>query len=89
MLGFPSSSSYSGPSVFSHFTTHSPTTLKTTSEGEGHDSPLIVDMEENVKIREVIKPFYGEGCEVLVYRDDKLLHSAPDSTNRDGVWRFM
>lgn len=48
-------------------------------------------MVENDKIREedVIKPIYGEGREILVYRDDKLLHSAPDKTNRDGVWRFM
>ena len=91
MLGFPPSTGYSGPDVFSHFADVDPANLKTSVEGEGVDSPLVVDMVENDKIREedVIKPIYGEGREILVYRDDKLLHSAPDKTNRDGVWRFM
>ena len=29
-----------------------------------------------------------QGKEILLY-SDRIFHSAPDVTNRDGVWRFM
>ena len=35
------------------------------------------------------RPEYSPGHEVMVYCDATHLHSAPDETNRESVWRFM
>jgi len=35
------------------------------------------------------RPEYRRGREVMVYMDATHIHSAPDETNRESVWRFM
>lgn len=37
----------------------------------------------------IIKPVYKKGCEIIIYRDNDVLHSAPDVVCRDALWRFM
>ena len=81
MLGFPPTNQYSGPDVFSHVA------LQKVSGGDGR-SPIVVD-EVGVDPSLIHKPIYSKYNEILVYRDSEILHSAPDKTNREGVWRFM
>jgi hypothetical protein len=37
----------------------------------------------------IVRPCFGPGKELLVYRDIDVLHSAPDVTYRTSVMRFM
>ena len=37
----------------------------------------------------VLRPAFRRGAELVVYADAAHLHSAPDSFNREAVWRFM
>lgn len=37
----------------------------------------------------VLRPLFGVGAEVVVYRDDAVLHSAPDAVAREALWRLI
>ena len=39
--------------------------------------------------RHIARPVFGRGQEIMVYRDSAHLHSAPDVSHREAVWRFM
>ena len=83
MLGFPTSSNYQGLGVFSHIVK-----LKERLPPPQQSAPRILDTDyfpEEV----ILKPIFKKGCEILVYRDSDVFHSAPDVTYRESVWRFM
>jgi hypothetical protein len=81
MLGFPKVNNYVGSDVFSHIAVQTP------PQGDG-SSPVVVQTDE-IDPSTIYKPVYSKRNEILVYRDSEVLHTAPDKTHRDGVWRFM
>ena len=89
MLGFPASDNYSGEGVFSHVCLR-PTDCND-GDNDGSFNPVIASptLNEQLTSGEVIKPIYEEGKEILLYSDATTYHTAPDVTNRAGVFRFM
>ena len=87
MLGFPPESNWSGVGVFSHSVKLSHPLRQDGAAG------TIIQWEDyastDVPINTIGRPEYFEGHEVMVYRDSDHIHSAPDETNRESVWRFM
>lgn len=87
MLGFPRCNGFQGINLFSHFTTDIPASLKALREGSNSSSPLI--FEDEIEGEMILKPIYERSKEIFCYFDGGVLHSAPDVTDRCGVWRFM
>ena len=83
MLGFPSSCNYNGIGVFSHIVK-----LKNRLPPPQSAAPRVLDTDYFPN-EVIIKPIFKKGCEILVYRDSDVFHSAPDVTYRESVWRFM
>ena len=87
MLGFPPESKWSGVGVFSHSCKLSHPLRQDGEEG------TIIQWEdlstEDLPVQTIGRPEYREGQEVMVYCDATHIHSAPDETNRESVWRFM
>lgn len=88
MLGFPPESHWEGVGVFSHWAKLSHPLRQDGKEGE------IIEWEDfnvadELPVEVIGRPEYRAGHEVMVYSDATHLHSAPDETNRESVWRFM
>lgn len=82
MLGFPPSSEYTGPGVFSHC-------VKLSHRLEPPEEPGPVIIPDALPEPFVLRPVYSKGREVMIYRDSHLIHSAPDAIIRESLWRFM
>jgi hypothetical protein len=76
--------SYSGEGVFSHVIELSHHMPEPETETPG---PVIIDGRFPEEY--ILRPVYGKGREIIIYRDKDVLHSAPDVVNRDALWRFM
>ena len=87
MLGFPPESDWDGVGVFSHTCKLTHPLRQDGAEGE------IIQWEDfeygELPVEIIGRPEYCKGHEVMVYCDATHLHSAPDETNRESVWRFM
>ena len=87
MLGFPPESGWEGVGVFSHSCKLSHPLRQDGDEG------TIIQWEDfdagDLPLEVIGRPEYREGHEVMVYCDATHIHSAPDETNRESVWRFM
>ena len=85
MLGFPIEDEYTGCGVFSH-------AIKLENEHlapNGHNANEPVLFEGRANDAFIIRPEFGYGREILIYRDVDVLHSAPDVVYRQSVMRFM
>jgi hypothetical protein len=90
MLGFPPSDGFDGVGVFSHAAKLSHPLRR--ADGDDAEGAVIQweDFDAGELPVEVIgRPEYRPGHEVMVYCDATHVHSAPDETNRESVWRFM
>lgn len=87
MVGFPPESNWTGVGVFSHSCKLSHPLRQDGEEGE------VIQWEDyevgELPVSAIGRPEYSPGHEVMVYCDATHLHSAPDETNRESVWRFM
>ena len=87
MLGFPPESGWEGVGVFSHSCKLSHPLRQDGDEG------TIIQWEDfdmgDLPLEVIGRPEYREGHEVMIYCDATHIHSAPDETNRESVWRFM
>ena len=87
MLGFPPESDWEGVGVFSHSCKLSHPLRQDGAEGQ------IIQWEDfeygELPVGVIGRPEYRKGHEVMVYCDATHIHSAPDETNRESVWRFM
>mmetsp|Transcript_49113 Transcript_49113/g.72968 ORF Transcript_49113/g.72968 Transcript_49113/m.72968 type:complete len:396 (+) Transcript_49113:3-1190(+) len=86
LLGFPPEDEYEGVGVFSHV-------VKLKRERLAMDdhpsSEPVVFASLDVGEEYVMRPRFGRGREIIVYRDVDVLHSSPDVAYRDSVMRFM
>jgi len=88
MLGFPPESNWEGVGVFSHSAKLSHPLRQDGREGD------IIEWEsfkvgDELPVEVIGRPVYSAGREVMVYCDATHIHSAPDATSRESVWRFM
>ena len=87
MVGFPPESNWTGVGVFRHSCKLSHPLRQDGDEGE------VIQWEDyeagELPVSAIGRPEYSPGREVMVYCDATHLHSAPDETNRESVWRFM
>jgi hypothetical protein len=86
LWGFPKEDCYVGTGVFTHV-------LPLTHEhhaphGHTQNEPVLFH-GISVPDESIVRPCFGPGKELLVYRDIDVLHSAPDVTYRTSVMRFM
>eukprot|EP01041_Mallomonas_annulata_P006317 gene6317-12779_t len=83
MVGFPPSNNFIGTGVFSHAIKLSHRMIIPTKK-----EPRLWEYGD-ITEEYIIRPIYKRGMEVMVYNDMDIYHSAPDSTNRESIWRFM
>lgn len=88
MLGFPPESNWEGVGVFSHSVKLSHRLRQDGEEGQ------IIEWEDfmvgdELPVEVIGRPEFRAGQEVMVYCDATHIHSAPDMTQRESVWRFM
>jgi hypothetical protein len=95
MLGFPSSIPNddvglpSGVGVFTHAVKLSHPLVQPNAEGSVIQWENYVPYEGDFDPRYIARPIFRRGQEVMVYQDAAHVHSAPDVSNREAVWRFM
>jgi len=85
LWGFPPEDNYNGCGVFSHIVPLSKECLA--PEDHNRMEPVLFD--GTVPDEYIVRPIYGEGKELLLYRDIDVLHSAPDVAYRTSIMRFM
>ena len=85
MLGFPISDEYTGTGVYSHVIPLKYELLA--PDGHSPNEPVL--FQGTAENQHIVRPEFGYGKEVLVYRDVDVLHSAPDVAYRSSIMRFM
>ena len=85
MLGFPACDEYTGTGVYSHVIPLKYELLA--PEGHSPNEPVL--FQGTADEQHIVRPDFGYGKEVLVYRDVDVLHSAPDVAYRSSIMRFM
>jgi hypothetical protein len=85
LWGFPPEDSFQGCGVFSHFVPLSHECLA--PDNHARMEPVL--FEGTVDEKYIVRPSYGPGRELLMYRDIDVLHSSPDVAYRTSVMRFM
>jgi hypothetical protein len=85
LWGFPADDNYEGTGIFSHVL---PLTRECIAPDD-HPRMEPVLFQGSVSDDFIVKPSYGRGRELLVYRDVDVLHSSPDVAFRTSVMRFM
>jgi hypothetical protein len=85
LWGFPSDSDYTGCGVFSHLVS-----LQHESKApQSHPKMQSLLFDGTIDDDYIVRPSYGPGRELLMYRDIDVLHSSPDVAYRTSVMRFM
>lgn len=85
LWGFSSEDNYEGTGVFSHVLP----ILRECIAPDDHPRMEPVLFQGTVSDEYIVKPSYGKGRELLLYRDIDVLHSSPDVAYRTSVMRFM
>ena len=93
MLGFPSSTPSEdlpdGVGVFTHAVKLSHPLAQQHAEGSVIQWENYVPYEGDFDVKYIARPVFKRGQELMIYRDSSHLHSAPDASHREAVWRFM
>ena len=93
MLGFPSSTPSEdlpeGVGVFTHAVKLSHPLAQQHAEGSVIQWENYVPYEGDFDAKYIARPVFKRGQELMIYRDSSHLHSAPDASHREAVWRFM
>lgn len=88
LMGFPAEDRWCGEGAFSHV-------ARLSHPLPVPDRPVPVVFGESAAVGErlpeecVWRPLYAKGAEILVYCDSSTMHSAPDRTNREALWRLQ
>lgn len=85
LWGFSTEDNYEGTGVFSHVLP----ILRECIAPDDHPRMEPVLFHGTVSDEHIVKPSYGKGRELLLYRDIDVLHSSPDVAYRTSVMRFM
>lgn len=93
MLGFPASTPSEDPppgvGVFTHAVKLSHPLVQLGDDGSVIQWEDFVPYEGDFADEYVARPVFKRGQEIMVYRDSAIIHSAPDQSHREAVWRFM
>ena len=95
MLGFPASTPSEevglppGVGVFTHAVKLSHPLEQLNAQGTVIQWEDFEPYEGDFDPRHIARPVFRRGQEIMVYRDSAHLHSAPDVSHREAVWRFM
>jgi hypothetical protein len=85
LWGFPPDSDFASCGVFSHVVSLQHESQAPPSHPKMQ--PLLFDGK--IDNDYIVRPSYGPGRELLMYRDNDVLHSSPDVAYRTSVMRFM
>jgi hypothetical protein len=85
LWGFPAEDDYTGCGVFSHVVS----LLHESQAPASHPNMQPILFDGKIDDSYIVRPCYGPGRELLLYRDVDVLHSSPDVTYRTSVMRFM
>jgi len=95
MLGFPASTPSEevglppGVGVFTHAVKLSHPLEQLNAQGTVIQWEDFEPYEGDFDTRYIARPVFRRGQEIMVYRDSAHVHSAPDVSHREAVWRFM
>lgn len=88
LMGFPPEDRWQGEGVFSHVAR-----LSHPLPVPERPVPMVFGETacagERVPEECVWRPMYAKGAEIIAYRDSATIHSAPDRTNRESLWRLQ